>query len=59
MNSIDHAALINMLLLQSNDHAALVTTPQARDGFSEGASPHTWSIVDKADLVAWLLAQRS
>ena len=57
MNSIDHAALINVLRLQGNDRAELVTTHQARDGFDDGASPHTWSIVDNADLVTWLLAQ--
>ncbi len=58
MNSIDLAALVNALKLQGNEQAALLTTHRARDGVEEGASPHTWSIVDNADLVAWLLDQQ-
>jgi len=57
MNSIDLAALINELKLQGNDRAELITTYRAREGVGEGSSPHTWSFVDNADLVAWFLSQ--
>jgi len=59
MNSIDLAALINALKLQGNTRAELVTTYQAREGFAEGASPHTWSFVDNAALIAWFLRQET
>jgi len=57
MNSLDQAALINQLRILGNSRAELVTTHNRRDGFSEGASPHTWSIVDNAELVEWFLDQ--
>jgi hypothetical protein len=55
MNSLDMAALVNELRLLGNDQASLVSTYQRRAGFSEGSSPHTWSIVDNAELVDWFL----
>lgn len=58
MNSIDLAALINALKLQGHKQAELVTTHQAREGYEESSSPHTWTMVDNADLVRWFLAQR-
>lgn len=57
MNSLDLAALVNQLLLLGNSRAELVTTHAARAGYEAGSSPHTWSIVDDAELVGWLLAQ--
>lgn len=57
MNSIDLAALVNELRLLGSDKAELVTTHRAREGYDEGSTPHSWSIVDNADLVAWCLAQ--
>ncbi len=57
MNSIDLAALVNELRLQGNERAELVTTHRARERYDEGVSPHTWTIVDNADLVEWCLAQ--
>jgi hypothetical protein len=57
MNSIDLAALINQLRVLGNDRAELVSTHNKRQGYSEGASPHTWSIVDNAGLVMWFLEQ--
>ncbi len=56
MNSIDLAALVNRLKLLGNERAELVTTHQARQGFAEGSSPHTWSMVDNGDLVAWFVS---
>jgi hypothetical protein len=57
MNSLDLAALVNELLLLGNRRASLVTTHARRSGYSEGTSPHTWSIVDNAELVDWFLRQ--
>ena len=57
MNSVDHATLINELRLLGNTRAELVTTHRRRDGVDEGATPHTWSIVDDAELVEWFLGQ--
>ena len=57
MNSLDQAALINQLRILGNDRAELVSTHNRRQGYSEGASPHTWSIVDNSELVEWFLDQ--
>lgn len=56
MNSLDLAAFINALRILGNDDAELVTTHQKREGYSDGSSPHTWSIVDNRDLVRWFLS---
>ncbi len=55
MNSIDLAALINELKLMGNERAALITTHNQRDGYEEGSSPHTWTIVDQAELIEWFV----
>jgi hypothetical protein len=57
MNSIDQAALINQLLILGNNRAELVSTYGRREGYADGASPHTWSIVDNADLIEWFVRQ--
>jgi pimeloyl-ACP methyl ester carboxylesterase len=57
MNSLDLAALVNELRLSGNSRAELVTTVGQRRGYAEGASPHTWSIVDNGDLIDWFLEQ--
>ena len=56
MNSIDMAALVYDLKLMGNERAKLVTTHQQRQDFDKGSSPHTWSIVDNADLVDWFIS---
>ncbi len=56
MNSLDQAALINELLLQGNERAELVTTHRQRAGYEEGSTPHTWTMVDEPELIAWFLA---
>jgi len=56
MNSIDMAALINQLKLLNNENAELITTHQKREGFDEGSSPHTDTIVDYAELMDWFLS---
>ena len=55
MNSVDLAGLITELKIQDNENAQLITTHQQRGGYDDGSSPHTWSIVDNADLISWFL----
>jgi thioesterase domain-containing protein len=57
MNSLDMAALVNELRLLGNARASLVTTHGRRAGYDDAVSPHTWSIVDNAELVDWFLRQ--
>ena len=56
MNSLDLAALINLLRVLGNERADLVSSHNRREGYSDGASPHTWSIVDNRELVEWFLS---
>ena len=55
MNSIDLAGLINQLRVLGNERAHLMTSHGRREGYEDGATPHTWSIVDNADLVDWFV----
>lgn len=55
MNSVDLAGLINQLRLLGSTTAELITTHRQRAGVDAGSSPHTWSIVDDHELVAWFL----
>ena len=55
MNSLDLAGLITELQVQGSPNAKLVTTHRSREGYEEGSSPHTWSIVDNPDLISWFL----
>ncbi len=57
MNALDQAALITQLRILGNTRAELVSSHGRREGYSEGASPHTWSIVDNGELVEWFLDQ--
>ncbi len=55
INAIDAAALVNLLQIMGNDDAELITT--TGKGYHPDGSrhPHSWSIVDDADLVDWVL----
>jgi hypothetical protein len=59
MNAVDHAALINLLRVAGNDRAELITTTGR--GYRPGGRrhPHSWSIVDEAQLERWLLTTLS
>ena len=59
MNAVDHAALINLLRVAGNDRAELITT--TGKGYRPGGRrhPHSWSIVDEAQLERWLLTTLS
>lgn len=54
INSPDLALLVERLRALGGG-AELITSHRQRDGWAFGASPHTWSFVDNADLVAWFL----
>lgn len=52
MNAIDAAALVNQLLVDGNERAALITT--TGKGYQEsGRHPHAWTIVDQLELLQW------
>jgi hypothetical protein len=55
MNALDAAGLILQLQLLGNREAELITT-QGRGFRPDGSRhPHSWSIVDEAELQAWIL----
>jgi hypothetical protein len=57
MNALDAAGLVLQLQLLGNREAQLVTTDR-RGVRPDGARhPHSWSIVDEAELQAWILRQ--
>ena len=55
INSIDLAGFYNYLQQAGNNQVELITSQNKRKGFKEGSSPHTWTIVDNAELVSWFL----
>ncbi len=53
MNAVDLAALINELKIRGNEDARLITT-QDKGYHPDGSRhPHSWSIVDEAELIGW------
>lgn len=55
MNAIDAAALINTLRLLGNEKAELILTQNKGQHPDGTRHPHSWSIVDNAELVQWVL----
>jgi len=55
INSIDLAGFYNSLRLSGNTEVELITTHQKRKDYKIGSSPHTWTIVDNEELLAWFL----
>jgi surfactin synthase thioesterase subunit len=55
MNVVDHAALINLLRVAGNIRAELITTTGKGYRPDGRRHPHSWSIVDEAELERWLL----
>ena len=55
INSIDLAGFYNSLRLSGNKKVELITSYQKRKDYKKGSSPHTWTIVDNAELLAWFL----
>ncbi|WP_282126955.1 hypothetical protein [Marinifilum flexuosum] len=55
INSIDLAGFYNHLRQAGNMEAELITTYNKREGYEKNSSPHTWTIVDNADLINWYL----
>ena len=55
INSIDLAGFYNYLRQAGNMEVELITSHNKRKDFKKGSSPHTWTIVDNEELVAWFL----
>lgn len=55
MNATDLAALINILRIGGNARATLVTTTGRGVRANGARHPHSWSIVDEAELADWLV----
>jgi hypothetical protein len=55
MNATDLAALINILRIAGNERATLITTSGRGVRPNGMRHPHSWSIVDEADLAQWLI----
>jgi acetyl esterase/lipase len=55
MNAVDHAALINLLRVAGNDDAELIITTGKGYRPHGQRHPHSWSIVDEAELMEWLI----
>lgn len=57
MNSTDISAMINLLKLQGNEDATMITTQNK--GVRQGGAkhPHSWSIMDSEESMAWVLKQ--
>lgn len=54
MNSVDHAALVNLLRIAGNTRAELIT-PTGKGYRPDGRRhPHSWSISDEAELARWI-----
>lgn len=55
MNAIDAAAIVNELNILGNEKAELIIT-QDKGYWGDGTRhPHSWSIVDEAEMVEWFL----
>lgn len=54
MNAVDHAALVNLLRGAGNTRAELITTSGKGYRPNGARHPHSWSIVDEADLAQWI-----
>ena len=57
INSIDLAGFYNSLRLSGNKEVELITTYQKRKDYEKGSSPHTWTIVENEELLAWFLGK--
>ena len=55
MNAVDAAALINQLHILGNKKAELILTENKGYRPDGKRHPHSWSIVDNAELVEWVL----
>jgi hypothetical protein len=55
LNAVDHAALINLLRVAGNAGAELIITTGKGYRPDGQRHPHSWSIVDEAELMEWLM----
>lgn len=57
MNAVDAAALVNALRIIDNDAAELIVIHDCGVLPDGTRHPHSWSIVDERELMAWFVAQ--
>lgn len=57
INSIDLAGFYNYLRQAGNMEVELITSLNKRKDYKKGSSPHTWTIVDNEELLAWFLGK--
>ena len=57
INSIDLAGFYNYLRQAGNMDVELITSYNKRKDYKKGSSPHSWTIVDNEELVAWFLSK--
>ena len=55
MNAIDLAALVNQLKILGSKKAELITTTGKGSREDGTRHPHSWSIVDEKELIAWFI----
>ena len=55
MNAIDMAALINALNIEGNEEAELIITHDKGYRPDGSRHPHSWNIVDEAEMIDWFL----
>jgi hypothetical protein len=55
INAMDAAALVKRLRMQGNTNAELITTTGKGYRAGNRRHPHSWSIVDQANLAAWVM----
>ena len=57
INSIDLAGFYNYLRQAGNMEVELITSHNKRKDYKKGSSPHSWTIVDNEELIAWFLGK--
>lgn len=57
INSIDLVGFYNYLRQAGNAEVELITSLNKRKDYKKGSSPHTWTIVDNEELLAWFLGK--
>ena len=57
INSIDLAGFYNFLRQAGNMEVELITSHNKRKDYKKGSSPHSWTIVDNEELLAWFLGK--
>ena len=57
INSIDLAGFYNYLRQAGNMEVELITSHNKRKDYKKASSPHSWTIVDNEELLAWFIGK--